>query len=58
MDGPAHDVLAGYESAMFTGDRAKGLQRGARTKLNFDAGKSPVRQPIGITFSRPRALSR
>jgi ABC-type polysaccharide/polyol phosphate transport system ATPase subunit len=35
MDGPAHDVLAGYESAMFAGDRAKGLQRGAGTKAQF-----------------------
>jgi lipopolysaccharide transport system ATP-binding protein len=35
MDGAAHDVLAGYESAMFAGDGAKGLQRGAATKARF-----------------------
>jgi lipopolysaccharide transport system ATP-binding protein len=35
MDGNAHDVLAAYESAMFSGDRAKGLQRGSATKAQF-----------------------
>lgn len=35
MDGTAHDVLAAYESAMFSGDRAKGLQRSAGTKAQF-----------------------
>ena len=35
MDGAAQEVLAGYELAMFAGDRAKGLQRGAATKAQF-----------------------
>jgi len=35
MDGNAHDVLAAYESAMFSGDRAKGLQRGSAIKAQF-----------------------
>jgi lipopolysaccharide transport system ATP-binding protein len=35
MDGNTHDVLAAYESAMFSGDRAKGLQRGAGTTAQF-----------------------
>jgi lipopolysaccharide transport system ATP-binding protein len=35
QDGTAHDVLAAYESAMFAGDRAKGLQRGAGSKAQF-----------------------
>jgi lipopolysaccharide transport system ATP-binding protein len=35
QDGPAHEVLAAYESAMFSGDRAKGLQRGAGAKAQF-----------------------
>lgn len=35
MDGPAHDVLAGYESAAFAGDRAKDQQRGAGTTAQF-----------------------
>jgi lipopolysaccharide transport system ATP-binding protein len=35
MDGAAHDVLARYESAMFAGDRVRGLQRGTATKAQF-----------------------
>src|SRR5208283_3275135 len=35
QDGSAHEVLAAYESAMFSGDRAKGLQRGAGAKAQF-----------------------
>ena len=35
QSGPAHEVLAAYELAMFAGDRAKGLQRGAGTKAHF-----------------------
>jgi lipopolysaccharide transport system ATP-binding protein len=35
MDGDAHKVLAGYESAMFEGNRNNGLQRGAATKAQF-----------------------
>ncbi|MGC1684273.1 MAG: polysaccharide ABC transporter ATP-binding protein [Candidatus Acidiferrales bacterium] len=34
-DGTAYEVLATYESAMFDGDRATGLQRGAGTKAQF-----------------------
>ncbi len=35
QDGPAPEVLAAYESAMFSGDRAKGLQRGAGARAQF-----------------------
>jgi lipopolysaccharide transport system ATP-binding protein len=35
QEGSAHEVLAAYESAMFAGDRAKGLQRGVNTKAQF-----------------------
>jgi lipopolysaccharide transport system ATP-binding protein len=35
MEGTADTVLAAYESAMFSGDRSKGLQRGAGTKAQF-----------------------
>jgi len=35
QNGPAHEVLAAYESAMFAGDRSQGLQRGAGAKAQF-----------------------
>jgi lipopolysaccharide transport system ATP-binding protein len=35
MDSSADAVLAAYESAMFAGNRSKGLQRGAGTKAQF-----------------------
>jgi lipopolysaccharide transport system ATP-binding protein len=34
-NGPAYDVLAAYESAMYAGDRSEGLKRGAGTKAQF-----------------------
>ncbi len=34
-DGSSYEVLAAYESAMFAGDRAKGLQRTPGTKAQF-----------------------
>ena len=35
LDGNTHEVVAAYESAMFSGDRSSGLQRGAGTKAQF-----------------------
>jgi lipopolysaccharide transport system ATP-binding protein len=35
MDGAAHDVLAGYELAMYDGNRSKGLQRRTGSKAQF-----------------------
>jgi hypothetical protein len=35
QNGPTHEVVAAYESAMFSGDRAQGLQRGAGMKAQF-----------------------
>src|SRR5713101_394505 len=35
QDGNAHEVVSAYESAMFAGDRSKGLQRGEGTKAQF-----------------------
>src|SRR5437879_210352 len=35
QDGPTHEVVAGYESAMFSGARSQGLQRGSGTKAQF-----------------------
>jgi lipopolysaccharide transport system ATP-binding protein len=35
QEGPAHEVLAAYESAMFSGDRAKGLQRSTGAEVQF-----------------------
>ena len=35
QDGPTHEVVSGYESAMFSGDRSQGLQRGSGTKAQF-----------------------
>jgi len=35
QDGPTHEVVAGYESAMFSGDRSQGLQRGQGTRAQF-----------------------
>src|SRR6202023_2286711 len=32
QDGPAYEVLARYESAMFAGERSEGMQRGSGTK--------------------------
>jgi lipopolysaccharide transport system ATP-binding protein len=34
-DGPTHDVLAAYESAMFDGDRGNGVKRGSGAKAKF-----------------------
>jgi hypothetical protein len=34
-DGPTHDVVSAYESAMYSPDRSQGLQRGAGTKAQF-----------------------
>src|SRR5713226_3259023 len=35
QDGPTHEVVSAYESAMFSGDRSQGLQRGAGTRAQF-----------------------
>src|SRR5215467_152270 len=35
QSGNTHEVVSAYESAMFNGDRSKGLQRGAETKAQF-----------------------
>jgi len=35
MTGSAHDVLARYESAMFAGERSRGLQRGTGAEAQF-----------------------
>ena len=35
MDGPTHEVVSAYESAMLAGDRSQGLKRGAGTKAQF-----------------------
>ncbi len=35
MDGAVHDVLAAYESAMYSKDRVKGLEREGKTKAQF-----------------------
>jgi lipopolysaccharide transport system ATP-binding protein len=35
QDGPTHEVTSAYESAMFSGGRGKGLQRGAGTTAQF-----------------------
>ncbi len=35
MDGGAHDVLAGYESAMFGGERANGVRQGSAASAQF-----------------------
>jgi lipopolysaccharide transport system ATP-binding protein len=35
QDGPAYEVVSAYESAMLSGDRGKGLQRGGGTKVQF-----------------------
>src|SRR5436305_4829038 len=32
MDGPTHEVVSAYESAMLSGEQSQGLQRDARTK--------------------------
>src|SRR5437879_1003300 len=34
-DGPTHEVVSAYESAMLSGDRAEGLQRSADAKAQF-----------------------
>jgi homopolymeric O-antigen transport system ATP-binding protein len=52
QNGHSSDVLAAYESAMFSGERAQGLQRGAGTKAQF------LRWEIaGAPAGRPHALS-
>ncbi len=35
QDGPTHEVVSAYESAMLSGDRSQGLQRGGGTKARF-----------------------
>lgn len=35
MNGNAHEVLAGYETAMFSGERSEGLKRGSNVKAQF-----------------------
>jgi lipopolysaccharide transport system ATP-binding protein len=51
-DGAPYDVLAAYESFMFSGERSQGLQRGTGTKAQF------LRWEIGEPRSdRPNILS-
>jgi len=48
QNGPTHEVTSAYESAMFSGDRAQGLQRGAGTKVQFlrwEIAGTPPDQP-------------
>jgi lipopolysaccharide transport system ATP-binding protein len=35
MEGPTHEVVSAYESAMFSSERTQGLQRGSGTKAQF-----------------------
>ena len=35
QDGPTHEVVSAYESAMLSGDRSQGLQRGGGTTARF-----------------------
>ncbi len=35
QDGPTHEVVSAYESAMLSGDRSQSLQRGGGTKAQF-----------------------
>ena len=44
QNGNAQEVLAAYESAMFSTDRGKGLQRGAGARRSSCAGRLPNRK--------------
>ncbi len=55
QEGPTHQVVSAYESAMFAGDRSQGLQRGSGTKAQFlrweiaamSAGQSHILSSLG-----------
>ena len=52
QDGPTHEVVSAYESAMLSGEQSQGLQRDARTKAQF------LRWEIaGAPASHPHLLS-
>ena len=61
LEGPTHEVVSAYESAMYLGDRAKGIQRGGGTRAQFlkwEMAGTPVNQshvlsslgPITVNF--------
>jgi lipopolysaccharide transport system ATP-binding protein len=56
QDGTVHNVLAAYESAMFSGDRAKGLRRGSATRAQFlrwEIGEPRAAQPHVLSSLGP-----
>jgi lipopolysaccharide transport system ATP-binding protein len=58
--GPAYEVVSAYESAMYSGDRAKGIQRGGGTRAQFlrwEIAGTPVNQSHVLSSLGPLTVN-